>query len=368
MVEGNVQPLSAQHRSCDPVTVLSWAASLTRMDGGGQRVRAFLDGFESATIPTAVVPLGLPESRIAEVTADSGLHRLKRRLLPVPLRHPIESELKSQEKCVHAVSLMSGSHRWAIRNSDAAWVDYPDLWSEYCTTAAVGNGLFLKSANYAQAAVWRAREHNEAERAVVVTTASYTDAILLGEKAIWVPNPIFSISDLKPGSKARSGLACGMLANFDYPPNRIGYETLIEQWLPFLAAAGVKVAVGGFGSDRLPAHEGVSSYGVVDNVNDFYENIDFALAPITHGGGMKVKVVEALSRGLPVIAAEPALNGFPPSIARGCFTWTEFIETKFDVFLVDDRHESEDLKQSLEAFSVESFVSTISRLLGGFMK
>ena len=54
--------------------------------------------------------------------------------------------------------------------------------------------------------------------------------------------------------------------------------------------------------------------GIVESPSSFYSIIDIALSPIRFGGGLKIKVFEALSFGKPVLATKHSIDGFPKSI------------------------------------------------------
>lgn len=58
----------------------------------------------------------------------------------------------------------------------------------------------------------------------------------------------------------------------------------------------------------------VNYLGVINDPRNFYEQIDVALSPIRFGGGLKIKVFEALSFGKPVVATEHSIEGFPQGI------------------------------------------------------
>ncbi|MBB5690017.1 hypothetical protein FHS88_002143 [Roseomonas alkaliterrae] len=53
--------------------------------------------------------------------------------------------------------------------------------------------------------------------------------------------------------------------------------------------------------------------GEVEQVDTFYEAVDVVLAPLAFSTGLKIKVGEALSRGLPVISHAHAFEGYEPS-------------------------------------------------------
>ena len=52
--------------------------------------------------------------------------------------------------------------------------------------------------------------------------------------------------------------------------------------------------------------------GFVEDIAAFYENIDIIIAPLEFSTGIKIKVGEALARGIPVLATRNAFDGFRP--------------------------------------------------------
>lgn len=54
--------------------------------------------------------------------------------------------------------------------------------------------------------------------------------------------------------------------------------------------------------------------GIVENPSSFYSLINVSLSPIRFGGGLKIKVFEALSFGKPVLATKHSVDGFPKNI------------------------------------------------------
>lgn len=54
--------------------------------------------------------------------------------------------------------------------------------------------------------------------------------------------------------------------------------------------------------------------GIVESPSSFYSEIEVALSPVRFGGGLKIKVFEALSFGKPVLATQHSIDGFPKGI------------------------------------------------------
>lgn len=55
-----------------------------------------------------------------------------------------------------------------------------------------------------------------------------------------------------------------------------------------------------------------------ENLDDYYYDSKIAICPMLEGTGIKIKVVEALSYGLPVVGTVKAVDGFNSKIQNGC--------------------------------------------------
>jgi hypothetical protein len=302
--------------SSDLTTVVALRISLGKMDGGGKRVAAFrraLDNVGGVRV-VAVGPQGPDgDARVLR----SPLHRIKRRLLPVPLRGPVERTLGKPPSVGPTMSLIPSAHDWSLR-CGPTWLDFADLWSDIARNHARTVDLISASANRAQARIWARREATQIEAADVASVASWADRDRLGGDTVWLPTPVadrFNTERRVTGPVVRT---CGLLANFDYPPNRDAYRRLITEWLPVLSPKFERVVVAGFGSDGLPRSPHVDILGPISSVDSFYQNVDAVLAPMERGGGMKVKVVEAMMHGVPVIATDHAAEGLSPAISAAC--------------------------------------------------
>jgi hypothetical protein len=109
-------------------------------------------------------------------------------------------------------------------------------------------------------------------------------------------------------------------------PNLFSIGRFIEAWSadwtpdrPTLVIAGEICT--GLGPTPRP---GVELAGYVERLEEFYERVDLVVAPMLMGSGLKMKVAEALSFGVPVIGTRIGFEGFSPSDpAHRCETVTE---------------------------------------------
>lgn len=94
-------------------------------------------------------------------------------------------------------------------------------------------------------------------------------------------------------------------------PNVDGLKAAIEHLrkLPRLVVAGSLSE-----HDFLAGVPNVERLGVLPDVGAFYAGINVALSPVRFGGGLKIKVFEALANGKPVVATSHSVEGFPDGI------------------------------------------------------
>jgi len=215
------------------------------MDGGGQRLKAFRRALEASGLDLQIVGLG-PRGTSADHVASSLLHRVKRRLLPVPLRRRAEAELAGVDGGGPIVSLVPSANRWALRNNPT-WLDYPDLWSDIAVNHSATVDPISSICNRGQGRLWAAREANEYALANALTVASWSDHMKIGRDSVWLPTPVIesleSLPNRRPSAPPDSGVVYGMIGNFDYPPNRDAYDRLIRQWLPALLPSAHRIVM-----------------------------------------------------------------------------------------------------------------------------
>jgi glycosyltransferase involved in cell wall biosynthesis len=329
------------------------------MDGGGMRVDAFLKALERENCVVDTIRLGPRGSEAVDKVIADPLHRLKRRLLPVPLRGRTEGQLPAGQGFGRTISLIPGAHRWALRNKPT-WLDFFDLYSGIAQNQARTVDPCSALVNVAQSRVWAEREHAAYAQANVVTAASWSDSLRLGDRAVWLPTPVTERRTLEGRRSKRSTQAgpvvYGMLANFHYPPNVDAYRRLNREWLNSLLPTASRIVVAGFGSEILPRVPNVDILGAVRTVDEFYDLVDVVVVPIERGGGMKVKVVEAMMHGAPVLATEHALTGLPDAIADEAAKWGQSALHK------RDPRENPAVANALAEFTTGSFQQKFSAL------
>jgi glycosyltransferase involved in cell wall biosynthesis len=122
--------------------------------------------------------------------------------------------------------------------------------------------------------------------------------------------------DIKPNHAAQrdTAIRIGFLASFGHQPNVDAALYFAEAVLPLvrkqLPLAEFVVAGNNPPLSLLDAKEsGITCFGFVDDVTTFYGSVDVVVAPIRYGGGIKIKVLEAMACGKPVVTTSIGAEG-----------------------------------------------------------
>ncbi|WP_458096729.1 glycosyltransferase [Roseomonas sp. WA12] len=97
----------------------------------------------------------------------------------------------------------------------------------------------------------------------------------------------------------------------DSPMNRDGLRWFIDQVWPAIADLGAALHVAGRVCDSLNGVEvpGLVLHGEVEDPGEFLDAADIGINPVFYGGGLKIKTVEYLCRGLPAVLTEEGAFG-----------------------------------------------------------
>jgi glycosyltransferase involved in cell wall biosynthesis len=71
-------------------------------------------------------------------------------------------------------------------------------------------------------------------------------------------------------------------------------------------------------SDYADDRPNVTKIRFADDLDEIYRQVKVAICPMLQGTGMKIKVVEALSYGKPVVCTIKGVDGFPQKHDNGC--------------------------------------------------
>jgi glycosyltransferase involved in cell wall biosynthesis len=118
----------------------------------------------------------------------------------------------------------------------------------------------------------------------------------------------------QPAAATGNGRSIGFLASFGHQPNVDAALYFAETVLPLVRQQlpdAEFVVAGKNPPASLLARDGdgISCLGFVEDVPAFYGSVDLVVAPIRYGGGIKIKVLEAMACSKPVVTTSVGAEG-----------------------------------------------------------
>jgi glycosyltransferase involved in cell wall biosynthesis len=106
------------------------------------------------------------------------------------------------------------------------------------------------------------------------------------------------------------------LGSFGHPPNRDAAARLCRDVWPAVRARRPdwELVLAGPGSDEFVSHsgldgEGVRALGFVADLDELFAASGLFVAPLFEGGGIKIKILEAMARGIPLVTTPIGAEG-----------------------------------------------------------
>jgi glycosyltransferase involved in cell wall biosynthesis len=166
-------------------------------------------------------------------------------------------------------------------------------------------------------ATWPSREQEAfGDPRAEVVVVSDVDARRSGRRAVVVENGTDVPLDPPPPPFGGALLFIGSL---DYLPNRAAIEWWVEHVIPHLPSDVPPLRVVGRGGELLPhlaRHPRVELVGAVAEVGPELAAASVAVIPLQHGGGTRLKLLEALAWRRPVVTTTKGAEGIPVEHGR----------------------------------------------------
>jgi glycosyltransferase involved in cell wall biosynthesis len=142
----------------------------------------------------------------------------------------------------------------------------------------------------------------------------------------------------------------------DSPANRDGlHDFLAHCWPAILRAcphASLKVAGKVGEALRETNFPNVHPLGFVSDLSALYQSAALVISPVSYGGGLKIKVLEGLAHGRPVVATQHSAIGLSAAAGKGLTVaadWPSFTAAVTELILDSGRRASEALAAAATA-------------------
>jgi glycosyltransferase involved in cell wall biosynthesis len=159
-----------------------------------------------------------------------------------------------------------------------------------------------------------ARRH----RYLVASSPIVADALRAeASRAEVVLAPLSLDPDLYRPARLDGPPLAGLIGTAHWTPTANAMQTLVRDVWPRVLRESpeARLVVAGRGTAELglPAIEGVELAGEVDSARDLFQRLSLLLFPLARGSGMKVKTLEAMASGVPVVTTAAGAEGIDPS-------------------------------------------------------
>ncbi|QXC52453.1 glycosyltransferase (plasmid) [Agrobacterium salinitolerans] len=216
------------------------------------------------------------------------------------------------ENCSHRIVLTEENIEFALDADKAAVLN----------DGSADNDL-IQAARALEIAAWK-----KADACVFVTPADETVALSITPSlnSFTIENgiePSLIKEQTTKALAASNGPTALYVANYGWAPSEDAAYFLLEEVWPLIhvLAPEAKLILAGSGmNEKLLARARrtpqVKCVGVFDQFSDVASDASVFICPLRFGGGSKVKVIDALSHGLPVVGTIECERGFPPTVSE----------------------------------------------------
>ena len=285
------------------------ADALLDLAASGARVRCLPTQAPGEYVPT------LAAAGVSVVTADS-VAQLQ--------EHLAASDVVIASRPNNAALLMAAREQLAPEARPVLIYDAEALYHRRLERQAALSDPALGLLLRAQAAEWLDRERLIAGCSDAVVCVSHDEAAFFrhhGAGAVHVVTPWLrqpSLTDATLRGRADIGFVAGWMAGAG-SPNADALEWFAGEVLPRVARVlpWIRLRVTGTLPEPLRRLEGprLRVEGFVNDLAGFYRQLRVAVAPIRFGAGVKLKTVEALQYGVPVVATGVGAEGLDEDVA-----------------------------------------------------
>lgn len=109
-----------------------------------------------------------------------------------------------------------------------------------------------------------------------------------------------------------------VFVGYDNPYNIEGMKWFLQEVYPSLSPEVELTVVGKVNRHLHVEYPNLHQIDYVPDLDEMYRHTDIIICPLLNGTGMKIKVVEAMSYGIPVVCTSRGVDGLPDKTRNGC--------------------------------------------------
>ena len=109
---------------------------------------------------------------------------------------------------------------------------------------------------------------------------------------------------------------------------------------------------------------GISCLGVLKDVRQFYRQVNTVVSPVRFGTGLKIKVLEAIAHGKPILATPHSVEGFPDGVEQlVCVKADVHAWTDLDLMEAGSMHSQQDQRHFIDQHFSDAALSEKLRVV-----
>lgn len=139
--------------------------------------------------------------------------------------------------------------------------------------------------------------------------------VIFQENKYWLPTSFELLRKEKRFEKKRLKLL--WIGGFDWYPNVDACTWFLKEIWPLVSYLDIEVHLIGKnpteGLLKENNNKNVFVHGFVEDISSYLEDADIFIVPLREGGGIRVKILEAMNWGIPVISTSKGCEGLPYS-------------------------------------------------------
>jgi glycosyltransferase involved in cell wall biosynthesis len=179
-------------------------------------------------------------------------------------------------------------------------------------------------------------------------------SIIGGKKVLLCQHPVKTVKrELRTTVKNIVFIASGYLPNVDAITYFIEncWHQISEKYAVDLYIYGTVCSM-----FELPVEKSIFLKGFIADESEIYDNADIIINPVRFGAGLKIKNVEALANGIPLVTTTHGSRGLNPMVNKGFLVADNTIDfIKAISSLIDNFQLRKDLSQCAQNFIRENF-------------
>lgn len=157
----------------------------------------------------------------------------------------------------------------------------------------------------------------------------------------------------------------------DYSPNKESLQIISNHIAPALQNEPFKIIIAGSSLDeKCTLPENCQYVGMVPKIADYINAADVVLVPLQSGGGTRLKIIESIACGVPVVSTRIGAEGLPIDEVKGLLkvidddNWQEFIDCTRRMALYPPSQETKEVVLArIESYSWKAIGKGIQRIL-----